>query len=441
MKVCLLNDSFPPVLDGVANVVMNYAKIMQEDNLADVCVATPKYPNTEYHTYPYMVIPYESVDTTRIAMGYRAGNPLSIIELKDLTDFKPDILHAHSPASATYMARLLRFNVNVPLVYTYHTKYDIDISNAIHGKIAQKEAINAIVRNVSACDEVWVVSKGAGENLKSLGYTGDCRVMNNGVDFQKGKVAPEDVKNTTKGYDLPEGIPVFLFVGRIMNYKGLPLIMEALSMLSKDGIDFRMVFVGGGPDADELKKTAERHLKPGQCIFTGPIYDRDELRAWNTRADVFLFPSTFDTNGLVVREAAACGLASVLIKDSCASEGVSDGVDGFLIDENASSMYEMLKKISKDLSFVHKVGDNAMNNLYISWKDSVYEANDRYLQIIDDYKSGKLVLHHNAFSSSLLDIKEDMEEEQEKARIRIQTYLEEIKEDARKIKEEIKNIV
>ena len=37
--------------------------------------------------------------------------------------------------------------------------------------------------------------------------------------------------------------------------------------------------------------------------------DREILRAWNTRADLFLFPSTFDTNGLVVREAAACGLA------------------------------------------------------------------------------------------------------------------------------------
>ena len=42
MKVCLLNDSFPPVIDGVVNVVMNYAKIMTEENLAQVMVGTPK---------------------------------------------------------------------------------------------------------------------------------------------------------------------------------------------------------------------------------------------------------------------------------------------------------------------------------------------------------------------------------------------------------------
>ena len=63
MKVTLLNDSFPPVIDGVANVVMNYAKILQEEKLADVMVATPAYPGAEYHSYPYWVVPYQSFDT------------------------------------------------------------------------------------------------------------------------------------------------------------------------------------------------------------------------------------------------------------------------------------------------------------------------------------------------------------------------------------------
>ena len=64
MNVCLLNDSFPPVIDGVANVVINYAQIMQDEGLAKVAVATPKYPDADYSSYPYMVIPYRSIDTT-----------------------------------------------------------------------------------------------------------------------------------------------------------------------------------------------------------------------------------------------------------------------------------------------------------------------------------------------------------------------------------------
>ena len=182
-----------------------------------------------------------------------------------------------------------------------------------------------MVGNIEACDEVWTVSDGAGKSLKSLGYQGDYRVMNNGVDFEKGRVDKEAVARATAGYDLPEGVPVFLYVGRLINYKNLPLILDALKILMDSGQDFRMVFVGKGPDKDILiRKAIELGLKKvtnplgaavsgtgvkgasgSKVIFTGPIYNRDELRAWNTRADLFLFPSTFDTNGLVVREAAA----------------------------------------------------------------------------------------------------------------------------------------
>ena len=84
-----------------------------------------------------------------------------------------------------------------------------------------------------------------------------------------------------------------------------------------------------------------------RCIFTGAIQDRNKIRAWYCRSDLFLFPSTFDTNGLVVREAAACDLPSVLIRGSSAAEGVKDGCSGFLIDENEQSMYALLDSLLK----------------------------------------------------------------------------------------------
>ena len=62
------------------------------------------------------------------------------------------------------------------------------------------------------------------------------------------------------------------------------------------------------------------------------------LRAFYSRADLFLFPSTFDTNGIVVREAAACGLGALLVQGSCAAEGVTPGQNGLLMEENADSL-------------------------------------------------------------------------------------------------------
>jgi len=388
MKVCLLNDSFPPIIDGVANAVLNYAGIMHNDNLADVMVCTPKYPGTDYSVYPYKVLPFQSFDTTKIAEGYRAGNPFDLIELREMAAFGPDILHAHCPVASTYMARMLRARTGTPIVMTYHTKYDEDIAKTVKTEFLQKETTKALVNNIEACDEVWVVSEGAGENMKSLGYQGDYRVMRNGVDFEKGRVSDEEVIEATKGYDLPDGVPVFLFVGRIIEYKGIPVVLDAMEALGNAGIDYRMVFIGTGPDFDKYEKSArDRNLK---CIFTGPIYDRNVLRAWNTRADLFLFLSTFDTNGLVVREAAACRLASVLVKDSCASEGVTDGKNGFLVDKSADDLSKLLESLVNNLDYVHNVGQAAMDELYYSWHDSVHHAHERYEEIIDLKRSGQL---------------------------------------------------
>lgn len=414
MKVCLLNDSFPPVIDGVANVVMNYAKIMTEDGLAEVEVGTPRYPDTDYTGYPYRVVPYQSFDTTKIVKGYRAGNPFVISELKNLADFEPDLIHSHCPVSSTLLARMLRTKTEAPLVFTYHTKFDIDIAKAVKSRLIQEGTIKALVSNIEACDEVWVVSQGAGENLRSLGFEGEYRVVNNGVDFPKGKVSDEKIREACKGYDLPSGLPVFLYVGRIIKYKGIPMILEALGKLKRDGYDFRMVFIGSGPDMDESKEIARQEGLldstdgADKAIFVGPIYDRDLLRAWNSRCNLFLFPSTYDTNGIVVREAAACGLASVLIKDSCAAEGITDRGNGFLIEENADSMHNLLLKLCKEPELMKKAGSRAMNEIYISWEQSVKEAHELYGQIIEKKKAGLYTTKRHRFAGNIKEITDDM---------------------------------
>ena len=218
-------------MDGVVNVVLNYADHLGKDHGAEVVVATPEYPDAHYERYPYRVIPYPSLDTTALTSGYRAGLPFSGKAMEELNTFGSDIIHSHCPVASTILARLLREQNEAPVVFTYHTKFDIDIHRAVKLPVAAEETIRAMVANIEACDEVWAVSRGAGENLRSLGYTGDWRVMHNGVDFARGRVDEATVAKVTAGYDLPAGVPVLLFVGRMMTYKGLPLILDALKLV------------------------------------------------------------------------------------------------------------------------------------------------------------------------------------------------------------------
>ena len=284
-------------------------------------------------------------------------------------------------------------------MFTYHTKFDVDVAKLLRGRLLQESALYVLASNISACDEVWVVSHGAGENLRSIGYQGDYQVMENGVDMPRGRVSEEAITAATTDYDLPEGVPVFLFVGRMMWYKGLRIILDALKLLQAGGQDFRMVFIGSGADAAEVQEYA----KPlgGKCIFTGAISQRETLRAWYCRADLFLFPSSYDTNGLVVREAAACDLAAVLIDGSCAAEGVTDGVDGFLIDENAGSMAAKLQEICKHPECMAQVGRQAGDRLYLSWGDAVKRARERYGIVMENYRMGRYDDHHRPMDGVL----------------------------------------
>ena len=154
-----------------------------------------------------------------------------------------------------------------------------------------------------------------------------------------------------------------------------------------------MMFVGSGGDRDEIIAYSHE-LGLDDCVFfDAPKYDRNVIRAWYCRADLFLFPSTFDTNGLVVREAAACALGSVLVRGSCAAEDVEDGVSGFFIEENAASLAEKLAELLRAPEQMRRVGQTAQDRIYISWEDSVANAAERYEAVIAQYRAGNYPAH------------------------------------------------
>ena len=387
LKVCLLNDSFPPVIDGVSNAVVNYALRINELGAKSI-VVTPEDPDADDSAFPFPVLRYPGIDAKK-TIGYVAGYPFSPAVAKRVKESGVSILHSHCPISSNVFARSMRKVLDVPFVMTYHTKFDIEISEAIKGKLLQDSAIIALMNNISCCDEVWVVSEGAGKDLRSMGYTGDYIVMPNGVDIPKGRLPEYETRRLTDDPHIPEGVPVYLFVGRLMWYKGIRIILDALAGLKSQGIDFRMVFIGGGQDAEEIKAYCTGLDLDDKVLFKGPIYDRKQLSAWYCRADLFLFPSEFDTNGLVVREAAACLLPAALIKGSCAAEGVTHMRNGFLIEGNAASLAVLLATAGQNRELLAKAGKAAADELYISWPQAIDRAIDRYMTVIDYYKAGR----------------------------------------------------
>ena len=165
--ICLINDSFPPVTDGVANAVVNYGRAITESGSRAV-VATPAYPGADDSGFSFPVVRYPSIDMTKL-VGYHAGFPFSEKTMQTLMEYLFDLIHCHCPITSAVLARELRARIHVPAVFTYHTKFDIDIANAIHAKLLQEGAKKLLVDNISAFDEVWTVSRGAGEISTAFG--------------------------------------------------------------------------------------------------------------------------------------------------------------------------------------------------------------------------------------------------------------------------------
>ena len=278
INVCLLNDSFPPVIDGVANAVVNYGEIISTKNLGKATVVTPEYPGA-VDGYPFDVVRYPSLSTEQL-VGYRAGVPFDAKIFGKLEKAGFNIIHTHCPVVSTLMARTLREKLDIPVVFTYHTKFDVNICDMVRSKLIQEAALHNLCANIQSCDEVWVVSRGAGENLRGIGYEGEYIVMENGVDFPKGRVAPEEAMEIRRQYGIGPDERVFMYVGRMMWYKGIRITLDGLKKAKEEGFAFKMIFVGDGADRSEMEKYAKELGLEKECIFPGTIRDRELLRRY-----------------------------------------------------------------------------------------------------------------------------------------------------------------
>lgn len=381
IKVGIFVDSFYPIIDGVSQVVNNYCHYLNEYDDVDVTLVTPRYPNADYEKYGFKIYPYMSFGSNA-KVSYRVGWPFVPKIIKDVKAMDFDIIHIHAPLCSSELVRLVNKSGKAKVVLTYHTKYDVDFEARIKTPLMKKVAYAFLKANVNAADEVWIVSEGSESALRRVGFTGKCRVMENGVDLQRGKAAPEKCEALKKKYNVPDGCPVFSFIGRMQWYKNIKLILDGLKALSDRGVDFRMFLVGDGFELGEMKEYAAKLGLDNKVIFTGAVKEREELRVFYSITDLFLFLSTFDTAAIVVKEAAACECASLFAEGSDSAYGVVDGENGWFTPEVPEALADKVQAIISDTDNLKKVGLNAAETLYKPWSVSVGNACKRYKELL-----------------------------------------------------------
>lgn len=324
-SVALVCDAFLPMMDGVITTMVNYQKAFTDEYKIYSPVITTKQKNFDYKEYEYPILTLPSLPPSNKKVGYRVGFPISIKTIKILKKNPPQLIHVHSPFVGLSYGITLRNIFKCPVIYTYHTKYHLELKNRIKRNRDFKIANGFMMKLINSCDEVWVVNKPVENDLKSCGYKGKAITMRNGTDLPN-KLLPDEIVDKYTSYYFPkDGRLKLLFVGRHIWLKGFKITLDALAKLKKDNIKFTFVSIGNGEEFDEIKKYSnDIGLNDDEVKFIGPKSNKQELQAYYQSADLFLLPSMFDCCPLVILEAAASQTASVLIAGSDAAFN-SDG--------------------------------------------------------------------------------------------------------------------
>ncbi|MBR1538296.1 MAG: glycosyltransferase, partial [Bacteroidales bacterium] len=326
-NIGLFNESFPPVMDGVAVCVENYARWMQE-KVGGVSVITPHNPGADYSDKPYEVLDYLSVPVP-FRKPYVTGlSEVDPLFMRQLLRRKFKIVHAHSPFIAGRTASHVAYVQKIPLVATFHSKYREDFARVVPGGIVVDTLIKDIVRFYKRADVVWVPQESVKDVLYSYGYKGQVDVMPNGCDLA-GDYPESFFSESRAALGLKDGEFTLLYVGQHIWEKNLRLTLEALGRI-KD-IPYHMFFIGTGYAEKEMQEMTDRLGIRDHVSFIGRVTDREKLKQYYAAADLFLFPSLYDTDGLVVREAAALNTPSVMLKEASAAGMLTDGETGFKI--------------------------------------------------------------------------------------------------------------
>lgn len=381
----LFNDSFPPILDGVTLTVENYARWLSEKGMRP-CVVTPWNPVKG--DYPYEVIRFFSLPI-RSRKPYRYGYPkLDPYIWRRLKKTPFTILHSHCPFSSGRLAVYVKKHQHVPLIGTFHSKYRTDLEHSFrYAPWCVPIIMKRILNFFNACDEVWIPQAQVEETVREYGYKGKLTVVENGNDFLiEDSVELERIRQEArKTINDEEDNINLLFVGQHIWEKGLDTVLDTLVRLSGK-IKFHMNFVGTGYAYNEIKESINNSGLSANVTLNGVIKNREELSRLYAGSDIFIFPSYYDNAPLVIREAAAMGTPSILLKGSTASGVVIDGRNGFLADKNPEEFALLIERLSRNKEELRRVGLNARNTLARSWEDVVEEVSDRYRHLINRMK-------------------------------------------------------
>lgn len=360
MKIGFFTDSYLPQLNGIATSVEVCSRALAERG-HEVYIIAPRYPRYKDeagNVYRLTSIKFVSTPEMRWALQLPEKPLLDILKLNF------DVIHGHAGGGITFLGLQLARAKGIPFVCTYHTLFNHYTHYIFNGKIVKPkmaEFLTKIVGNLF--DYLIAPTDRVKEELVNYGVKKPIQVLPSGIDLER-------YKNVKKGFlrekaGISRKKKILLYVGRLGKEKSVDFLIKSFQLVAEKNQDTFLVLVGDGPEKQQLKRLVNKLQLKGRVIFFGKVKHQDVAKAY-ADADIFVFASRTETQGMVLLEALASGLPVVAVNDEAFEDVIKIGKNGYLVKPDIEMFAEKTQDLLQDRS------------LYKSFSETALESVERY---------------------------------------------------------------
>lgn len=392
MRIGMFSECFEPVQNGVSVSVRTLVDELRARR-HHVFIVAPHHPNHQNTPFvlrvPSWVTPFNAT--------YPVSYPFFPRLRRKLCQVGPNLLHSHQPFFLGLLAARLARQADIPLVSTYHTLYNHYGHYLFFLPDSARQTLLEwwLPEYYNRCACVIVPSRVAEKSLRRYGVRTRIEVIPTAVPIPPPNRVDEAARlSVREQWGIPPAAPLLLYVGRLAKEKNLELVFNAFAHLAPEFPEARLMVVGGGPSEEEYRKRAST-MAPGERILFMGAMPRKEIDPIYAAADLFVFGSTTETQGLVVAEARAAGTPCVVVDEGGASENVRDGEDGLVVPHDLGAFTRAICALLRDKPRLHAMREACRRNALRYTPNAMAErVTEIYEWALETYRPQTATTHH-----------------------------------------------
>ena len=407
MRIAMLTNNYKPFLGGVPISIERLSNGLREQG-HEVFIFAPSYEN---QVNEENVIRYKSLkEDNKITGKFAVPNIFDLNIERKFKELNIDIIHVHHPMLIGWTAIYLGKKYNIPVTFTYHTRYEeylhnIKLYDALDNrKNRDKGILNNIENDIltftketlvpkgvktfsNMCDMIFAPTKEIKNYLEEINVNTNINVMPTGLEDTH-FIGDESRTREIRDKYIDDKKYLFCTVSRLTKEKNVEFIIDGIKRLKeKVGDIFKLLIIGDGPLKEELKEKVSNLGIKSNVEFLNNIPNKN-IGDYYRACDLFLFASKSETQGIVLIEAMAAKNPVVAVRGTGVVDIVENEINGFMTDEDIDEWSDKIASLLNNRISLKKMSIRAYNTaLNYSSEKIAKIAEKSYIDAIELYRN------------------------------------------------------